>query len=147
MAEVRKMRSSRQVLAREKALAGLAAGESNRAAAKRAGVSEAAIRDWLKEPTFASALEELLAAGVLSAERRLRGAGPALAERLVKVALGKAQASPASVGALRDALTRLGVGKTHRIEVYGELALASEEEIAEAIRQWAAQNPGKGGQE
>ena len=121
------------------ALRWLAKGRSNRWSATRVGVTEITIRRWRQQPAFAERLEELIAEGRERADRILRSAEPELVRALVDVSLGRKKAGMPRVAALRDALTRLGVGKPERLEVSGGLDEVSDEDLERAALARAAE--------
>lgn len=121
------------------ALYWLAKGRSNHFTARKVGVSDGTIRNWRKNPAFAERLEELIAEGRERADRILRSAEPELVRALIDVSLGRKKAGMPRVAALRDALTRLGVGKPERLEVSGGLDEVSDEDLERAALARAAE--------
>lgn len=130
----RKERTAEQERKQEKALLALAEGMSNRQAAKEAGVSETAIRDWKKDPEFRGRLDRMLDETLAAARQQLRGSCARVLGALVDVAIGKRKGSPQQVAAAKDLLNRVELGSGDRVHVEGDLSSLSNEQLEKIAR-------------
>jgi uncharacterized protein (UPF0335 family) len=130
----RKPRPPRLNVSRQVAMIELGRGKSIVAAAKAAGVDEKTVRTYLKDPEFQAELKPLIEESVRLATQQLDGCLADVMETAIRIALGEAKGSPWQVAMIRDVLNRRKIGSGERIEVEGEFAGMTNEQLEKIAR-------------